>query len=287
MTVNSLDPIKKCVILADPRSATSARVIGEALDDVKRLCLGHGIATQEYIAVPLEQVIPDQDADLFLVLGGDGTMIHFAGRLSHYGLPFYGLNYGRFGFMMASISRGLEHNIRSLARGQIIFWEFPLLEIEARDCENRPHFGVGLNDIYLQRMTTQTCRIEVSINGRPLAFNPIVCDGVVVSTPLGSTAYSFNATGSMMTIDCQAVTMTPLAALRSCPIKSLVLPMDSRIDLTVLEPQKRKVLVVSDGQDHGNISTARIGVSPHRVKLCFPEEFRDRLPLRFIDKFKP
>lgn len=276
--------VKKCAILSNPRSHELDETFRETVELVRSECERVGIETQEFISVPIADISPHDDTDLFLVVGGDGTMIHFAGGLSPLGIPFYGLNYGNVGYMMNSVQPGLEPIVRSVRCGEFQMWEFPFLQVKATDLEGNTHDGFGLNDIYLQRMGSQVCRINISIEGHALAFNPIACDGVIVSTPLGSTAYSFNATGSIVAIDCHALTLTPLAANRTCPIKSLMLPLHTKIQIEVLEPLKRRALIVSDGNSQGDISFAEISISPRTVKLCFAMEPAIGLPLRFINK---
>ncbi|MCB1043115.1 MAG: NAD(+)/NADH kinase [Acidobacteria bacterium] len=278
-------PVQKCAVLADPRPKNKTKTIMKAMSLFERQCAELGLSYESFIGVPLSEISPSDDVDVFVVLGGDGTMIHYAGPLSHFGIPFYGLNYGHVGFMMNTVEPQMERNLARLANGAFGMWQFPLLEVDATDLKGNPHHGYGLNDIYLQRMTSQTCKLRLSINKVPLAFNPVLCDGVIVSNPLGSTAYSFNVTGSVVSIDCKALTLTPIAANRTCPIKSLILPMDATIEIEVLEPTKRKVLIVSDATNHGNIARAEIKASPKTVRLCFSTD-TSNLPLALVNKCK-
>ncbi len=278
-------PVSKCAVLADPKPKGKTRVILRAIDQFVEHCGRLGIDVEVFQGIPIDQVSPAAGTDLMVVLGGDGTMIHYAGPLSHHKIPFYGLNYGNVGFMMNQVAPGMNENVERLQAGLFSMWEFPLLEVDAYDLSDRLHHGFGLNDIYLQRMTAQTCRVNLSIDNTPLAFNPVLCDGVIVSTPLGSTAYSFNVTGSVVSVDCQAMTITPIAANRTCPIKSLVLPLSASVQVEVLEPSKRKVLIVSDSQNHGNIARAEIRLSSKSVRLCFTSD-TPNLPLRLVNKCK-
>lgn len=276
--------VKKVALLADPRSPEAAGRMHQVEGEVRARLEDLEIECESYFGMAARDIQPGSKVDLFLVLGGDGTMICYAGPLAHLKIPFFGLNYGNVGFMMNSLEEGLLAILLKLRNGRFRLWEFPLLEVAATDLNGMVHHGLGLNDIYLQRMTAQTCRIDMRIKGQPLAFNPILCDGVIVSTPLGSTAYSFNATGSVVSIDCPVLTVTPLAANRTCPIKSLMLPMDSAIAIEVLEPLKRRVSVVSDGQDQGDISQVEIRLSKRSVRLGFLSGSRENFPLRLINK---
>jgi len=276
--------VTKCAILADPRDPDKQQEIGAALDALVPELEKAGIQTLNLVQVPAEQIEPEPDLQVFIVLGGDGTMIHFAGKLNRFEIPFYGLNYGNVGFMMNNPGHGPAHHAAILSQGTYATRDFPLLCVNAFDLNGRVHKGSGLNDIYLQRMTAQSCRANVIINGTPLDINPILCDGLIVATPLGSTAYNFNTTGSLVAIDTPALTLTPIAAHRSCRVSCMMLPLDTRIEFEILEPRKRRVQVVSDGQSHGDLTQAIISLSPQKVKLCFDPRDSVDLPMRFINK---
>ena len=277
-------PVRKCAVLADPRDPTKAREIQKAMDEVVPHLEAQGIEVYSQIGIAVEYVRPEPETDMFLVLGGDGTMIHFAGRLSHLEIPFFGLNYGNVGFMMNSPRGDLARHARNIAKGHFIQWEFPVLVVRATDLRGNLHEGVGLNDIYLQRMTPQSCKVNITLVRYPLKINPVLCDGVIVSTPLGSTAYSYNVTGTMTAINAPVISLTPVAAARSCPVSSIILPEDTTIQFDILEPEKRQVQVVSDGMSHGGLVHAELSVSDARVRLCFEKEYSDNLPMRFINK---
>ena len=276
--------VKRCAILADPRDPEKRAEIDAALEAFLPELDKVGIAHQSFIHVPRAEILPHPETDLFVVLGGDGTMIHFAGFLNGCDLPFYGLNYGNVGFMMNGVGDGLAVHARKLARGDFETCPFPLLTVRSRDLEGLEHEGVGLNDIYIQRMTPQSCRVRIQLDGQAPAIDPILCDGLVVATPLGSTAYNYNVTGSVVAINTPALTLTPVAAHRSCPVSCMMLPLETEIVFDILEPAKRRVLVVSDGDSHGNLIRAVVRVSPKQVRLCFDPVAARNLPMRFIDK---
>jgi len=276
--------VKRCAILADPRDAEKRAEIDAALEVFLPELDAVGIAHQTFVHVPRTEIEPHPETDLFVVLGGDGTMIHFAGCLNDHELPFYGLNYGNVGFMMNGLGDGLAFHARKLAAGLFETCPFPLLTVRSEDLEGLEHEGMGLNDIYIQRMTPQSCRVKIHLDGQELAIDPILCDGLVVATPLGSTAYNFNITGSVVAINTPALTLTPVAAHRSCPVSCMMLPLETEIVFDILEPAKRRVQVVSDGDSHGNLTRAVVGVSPKQVRLCFDPEAARNLPMRFIDK---
>ncbi len=276
--------ISKCAILADPRDPEKTELIRKTFKQLQRELEREGIETESFINVPVAEIQPHADTQLFLVLGGDGTMIHFAARLNQCHLPFYGLNYGNVGFMMNNPREGLASHARRIKRGEFAMWEFPVLRVRAVDHKGYVHEGVGLNDIYLQRMTPQSCKVNIILGGSPLDINPLLCDGVIVATPLGSTAYNYNVNGSLVAINTAVLTLTPVASHRSCPVNCMMLPLHTTIRFDLLEPLKRRVQVVSDGQSHGDLTSAEISVSPFKVRLCFDPESCQNLPMRFINK---
>lgn len=277
-------PTQKCAFLADSRQLKAKPEMREAISHFSQLLEEQGIHVTNFVGMPVEDIKPPEDLDMFVVMGGDGSMIHFAGPLSTYDIPFYGLNYGNVGFMMNNPLEGLQKHVSKLKEGAFMVHSFPLLEVEAEDLNGQTHRGIGLNDIYLQRMTPQSCKVNITLNDHSLPINPLLCDGVIVATPLGSTAYSYNVTGSMASIGTDVMILTPVAAARSCPVSSMMLPLGTKVTFDILEPEKRGVQVVSDGQNHGNVTFATIQVSERLVKLCFDQEYAKTLPMRFIAK---
>lgn len=276
--------VSKCAILADPRDPNRQEAIDTAVKELLGELSRVGIEADLFLNHGSGDIKPAKNTDVFLVLGGDGSMIQFAGRLGHHGIPFYGLNYGNVGFMMNTPRHGLRYHAEKLKAGVFSTWSFPFLEVEATDQNGKIHHGYGLNDIYLQRMTPQSCKARVKINNVPLRINPILCDGLIVATPLGSTAYSYNITGSLVGIDTPVITLTPIAAHRSCQVSCMVLPQDTRIDFEIMEPEKRRVQVVCDGQSHGDLIRASISLSTQQVRLCFDPKDSKHLSMRFINK---
>lgn len=281
---HSVFPVRKCAILADGRLLKTKPEMTRAISALTSLLEQEDIEVVSYIDQPVQSIQPEPGIDVFVVMGGDGSMIHFAGRLSSHNIPFYGLNYGHVGFMMNNPAEGLRQHVAKLKQGNFIIHGFPLLEMTAQDLNGHSHQGIGLNDIYLQRMTPQSCKVNLVIDDHSLPINPLLCDGVIVATPLGSTAYSYNVTGSMVAINAEVLTLTPVAAARSCPVSSMMLPLETEIHFEILEPKKRRVQVVSDGQNHGDVTFAAIKASNRKVKLCFSAEFAHSLPMRFIAK---
>jgi NAD kinase len=186
--------------------------------------------------------------------------------------------------MMNRAGRGLQDTLEHLASGRFFTTGFPLLNIHGVDLEGIAREGFGLNDVYIQRMTSQSCKLKVTLWGEPLGFSPLLCDGVIVSTPLGSTAYSYNVTGSMVSINTPALTFTPIAANRTCPARNIILPLDTPFGFEILEPSKRRAQIVCDAFSLGDLVEAKVEISPREVQLAFCRSEEQRLPMRFINK---
>ena len=275
-------PVKSCAILTSPLGDIKQREISRVLDTLVPALEKYDCRVTTFINAPIDEIANSDPVDIFVVLGGDGTMIHFAGPLSNLNTPFYGLNYGNVGFMMNNPNLGLLSHAKRLACGDFLGWDFPILSVRATDLKGCIHEGVGLNDIYIQRMTPQTCKIEIKLNNEALPIDPILCDGVIVATPLGSTAYSYNVTGALAAIDAPVISLTLMAAARSCPVHALMLPLHTRFKFEVLEPEKRRAMLVSDGLSQGDLTHAEVALHPRKVRLCFDQAFEGQLPLRFI-----
>jgi len=279
-----ISKLNKVTLLTDPRTQKDRARIYPVLRRVKSELDSLGVAWQDTKGIDLEELVPDPDSDLFLVIGGDGTMIHFAGHLSKYGLPYFGLNYGNVGFMMNPARKFLSKTLHALRDGKYTVGDFPLLEIVGTDCQGNVHSGLGLNDVFIQRMTPQACKIEVEIGGEELAFSPILCDGIILSTPLGSTAYAYSVTRSIVAVDVPVIAFTPIAANRNFPARNILFPIDTRFSFKVLEPVKRKVQMVNDSFSLGNLTEAEVFLSKTKVQLCFLNEPDQSLAMRCINK---
>ena len=281
-----IQTVKKVTILTDPRTHKDKARIYPVVRKVKAELDSLGIQWQDTAGIRLTDLKPESDSDLFLVIGGDGTMIHFAGYLSKFGIPFFGLNYGNMGYMMNRARNALALTLRALKAGEFSIGSFPLLEIVGTDLEGHVHRGFGLNDVYIQRMTTQACKIEVKIGGEELAFSPTLCDGIILSTPLGSTAYSYSVTRTIVAINAPVLSFTPIAANRSFPARNILFPLNTTFSFKINEPIKRKVQMVSDSFSLGNLTEAEVFLSKTQVELCFLQPSNQSLAMRFINKMK-
>ncbi|MEZ5679751.1 MAG: NAD kinase [Erythrobacter sp.] len=203
--------------------------------------------------------VPLEDADAAVVLGGDGFMLQSLHSMLDSGhiVPAYGLNLGTVGFLMnrnrradqllGRISRAKPHKIAPLA-----------MEAVTQGGATVRHCAI--NEVSLLRETRQTAKIEVSVDDR-VRIKELVCDGVLVATPAGSTAYNLSADGPILPLDSQLLALTPISAFRPRRWKGAILPDRSRISFRVLESEKRPVSAVADQKELRDVAEVSLEIA--------------------------
>jgi len=206
-------------------------------------------------------------ADLILVLGGDGWMIRCIHR--HYKAlkPFLGINFGYKGFFMNDLRDEL---VDLIIGGKYNLFTFPFLETASEVRGGRVFKTLALNDIYFNRSTRQSCRLNVKVDDIVVA-EKIQGDGLVVCTSLGSTGYNLAAGGSSVHPEISAIGLTPLAIHTPVQFKPMVFPLDSKILVEVLEPKKRRVQLAADIIEYKNVLRAEIKKSEFSFRLALLE----------------
>jgi len=202
------------------------------------------------------------ECDAVVVLGGDGTMLDAMHRMIDDGLdrPAYGLNVGTVGFLMNRYHRQVRLRERlALARPIAVA---PLC-MDAVTQSGEEHSFFAVNEVSLLRETRQTAKIEVSVNDR-VRIPELAGDGVLLSTPVGSTAYNFSASGPILPLDSQMLALTPISPFRPRRWKGAILPDRSRVTFRVLEPDKRPVAAVADQREVRNIAEVRLAIARER-----------------------
>jgi len=183
-------------------------------------------------------------------------------------LPVFGMNLGTVGFLMNEWSPDLLDNRISRAK---IFTVSPLrMEVETVDGERieRP----AINEVSLLRETRQTARLEVTVNGR-VVMPELVCDGVLVATPAGSTAYNLSAQGPILPLDSGLLALTPISPFRPRRWRGAILPERTRIAFRVLDPGKRAVSAVADQHEVRDVATVSVTIDrTNPLTLLFDPE---------------
>jgi len=207
--------------------------------------------------------------DLCLVVGGDGWMLETI-RNAGPEATFLGINAGRTGFLLNDVD-DLDRVAAALKAGQWRVWDFPRLAMQCwpeADGSTLRHDS-AVNDIYLERMSGQTAHLRIDIDGVQVVER-LVCDGLVTSTALGSTAYHFSSSGHACHPAVRAIHLTPICP-HSPRLSPLTLPPDSVIRVEVLQGKKRPVRAVSDGVDHGPVRSLEVRQDPQGIRLAFLE----------------
>jgi NAD+ kinase len=184
---------------------------------------------------------PEGEAQAIVALGGDGFMLETLRRTQELGLPVYGMNRGSVGFLMNDyVEEGLLERINQAERAVI----HPLvMSAVRRDGEVR--LGIAINEVSLLRQTHQTARLAIDIDGKT-RMQELVCDGVLVATPAGSTAYNLSAHGPIIPIGAQVLALTPISAFRPRRWRGALLSHTAKVRISVLEADKRPVSAVAD-----------------------------------------
>ena len=202
------------------------------------------------------------EADVAVVLGGDGQMLHALHEMLDAGhvIPAYGINYGTVGFMMnkPKSSRALPERI---ARAKQL--GITPLEMTATLGSGKQVSGLAINEVSLLRETRQTARLEVSVNGK-VRMADLFCDGVLVATPAGSTAYNLSANGPILPLTSSLVALTPISPFRPRRWRGALLPDHYEMSFRVLDPDKRPVAVVADQKELRDILEVAVRVARER-----------------------
>lgn len=190
---------------------------------------------------------PDE-ADILVAIGGDGFMLETLRAYMTAGKPIYGVNCGTVGFLMN------PNNIEGLG-DQIDAAEEAIihpLSMEAVTANGRTETAKAINEISLFRQTRQIAWIRISVNGK-VRMDSLTCDGVLLATPAGSTAYNLSAHGPILPIDARMLALTPISAFRPRRWRGALLSHDAIVEFEALTPDFRPVSAVADNHEVRNV----------------------------------
>jgi NAD+ kinase len=182
-----------------------------------------------------------EDAGVIVALGGDGFMLETLHRFLELNLPIFGMHRGSVGFLM----NGYEpKGLRERLTRAVPVRTHPL-EMRARDVNGAEHTALAFNEVSLLRETRQTAKIRVEIDD-VVRVEELAADGILVATPVGSTAYNFSAHGPIIPLGAGVLALTPISAFRPRRWRGALLPHAARLHFTILEGEKRPVSAVAD-----------------------------------------
>lgn len=221
-----------------------------------------------------------KEADEIMVLGGDGLMLSAINEYWRMGLPFCGLNFGHLGFLMNDPT---EQNIEEIIHGQTHSVFPKMLEAKLTHLGGKNETVYAFNDFYFERIGTQTANIKITVGlskekSSRVIFDPLVCDGVIVCSQAGSTAYNASAGGVILPIETEAMVLTGICPALFHHWKTSSLPSDSRVILEPKSLHERFVRFVADGKEIPDVLCAMITYSQTKVELKFAKNksFREK-----------
>ncbi len=185
--------------------------------------------------------VPPAEAQVIVALGGDGFMLETLHSEIHNAPPIYGMNRGSVGFLMNDFN---EEDLISRIEGAERAVIHPLVMV-AIDKNRKQHRALAINEVSLLRQTRQTAKLAVSIDGK-VRMKELVCDGALIATPAGSTAYNLSAHGPIIPLNAKVLALTPISAFRPRRWRGALLPHDARVTFEVIEADKRPVSAVAD-----------------------------------------
>ena len=181
------------------------------------------------------------DADAIVALGGDGLMLQTMHRHLNSRIPIYGMNRGSVGFLLNDYrENGLKERLKAADVSVI----HPL-RMTAYDMHGAKHEALAINEVSLFRQIYQAAKLKITVDATT-RMEELICDGVLVSTPAGSTAYNLSAHGPILPINAPLLAMTPISPFRPRRWRGALLPNDANVTIEVLEPDKRPVSAVAD-----------------------------------------
>jgi NAD+ kinase len=186
------------------------------------------------------QTEPDQ-ADIIVALGGDGFMLESMHRFIDRAVPLYGMNRGTVGFLLNAYQP--ERLPERLSRAQKVTLHPLVMTVETSDGNH--HHALAINEVSLHRQSRQAAKLRIRVD-RKIRLDELICDGLLVVTPAGSTAYNLSAHGPILPIGSDLLALTPVSAFRPRRWRSALLPHKAVVSVEVLEQEKRPVSAVAD-----------------------------------------
>jgi len=207
-------------------------------------------------------------SNIIIVMGGDGFMLQTLKKYQKYNKPFYGINRGTYGFLMNRFKSFDLNNVISSSKATII----SPLEIQIKTKSNKFFSSIAINEISLLRQSRQTASLQI-IYGKKVLIKKLISDGVLVSTPAGSTAYNMSVGGPILSLNSKKLAITPISPFRPRRWKGKIVPASTVIVIKNLNINKRSVSVVSDNIEVRNVRSVKINISKKiKFKLLYDKK---------------
>lgn len=215
-----------------------------------------------------------EDADVIIVIGGDGSMLHALHQYMHLNIPFYGINAGSIGFLMNSLH---EDNFLKNIETSKVTNLYPL-EMNVTNIDGESSTALAINEVSIFRKSNQAAKFKIKIDN--IERMELSADGALVSTPAGSSAYNLSAGGPIVPLTSKVLCVTPICPFRPRRWNGALLPVGVEIEFEILESTKRPVNAVADFYEFKNIQSVKIQSTDKTIIRILHDEhhtFEDRV----------
>jgi NAD+ kinase len=204
-------------------------------------------------------------AEVVVALGGDGTMLQALREVMERRVPVFGMNCGSVGFLMNDYSD--DHLLERLRAAKPT--TITPLHMHVTDIHGAQHDALALNEVSLFRTTYQAVKVEIVVDGKT-QMEELICDGVLLATPAGSTAYNLSAHGPILPIDAPLLALTPISPFRPRRWRGAIISNDAVVTFRTRERDKRPVSAVADNVEFKDVAEVVVREDrPHQVTLLF------------------
>lgn len=193
------------------------------------------------------------NADILIALGGDGTLLESLHEVRNKNLPVYGMNCGSVGFLLNPYQP--ENLIDRLTKAHQVTI-YPLI-MNVTDSDGKQHKAFAFNEVSLLRQTRQAAKLRISIDSTE-RISELICDGILLATPAGSTAYNLSAHGPIIPLSANVLALTPISAFRPRRWRGALIASDSTVEIEIINPPKRPVSATADSTEVRNIHSLKI-----------------------------
>ncbi|MBY5803336.1 NAD kinase [Rhizobium ruizarguesonis] len=256
--------------------------------------MGRSFQTLSFLASPTTEALAAREeliriygdvaadeADVIVALGGDGFMLQTLHNTMNSGKLVYGMNRGSVGFLMNDYrSERLQERICEAVENV-----FRPLQMTTANADGTNSTALAINEVYLFRQSYQAANLRVTVDGR-VRLEELICDGLMVATPAGSTAYNLSAHGPILPLEAPLLAMTPVSAFRPRRWRGALLPNKVTVDIDVLEPVKRPVNAVADNTEVKSVLHVRIAQSEHMTARILSDPDRSWSDRILAEQFK-
>ncbi len=221
------------------------------------------------------EIVPLEDADCIVVVGGDGFMLHALHNLNCLKIPFFGVHAGTIGFLMNDIA---PQDLRMKIQEAEVTELYPL-RMTAIDIQGQEHAHNAINEVSLMRQSPQAGKIQILVDGIE-RMPELVSDGILVATPAGSTAYNLSAHGPIVPLSANLLALTPISPFRPRRWRGALLPSSAQICFTIRDAEDRPMSVSADYQMVDQVKSVVVEQdreNPFRVLFTRDHDLEDRI----------